>query len=202
MNPSIRFAYFDIGGVLLRWREMMEAIAIKYGRKRIDIETVYFRYDALACRGELTIQDAWNKVCQDLQITDLEQIDFLAFAVEQFTPITQTHQLIRDVAQHYPVGLLTNIHHGTYELSRQKGLVPDIAYHVVVKSCDIGLIKPDQEIYDYAQKQAGVPHTQIFFTDDVIENIQTANGLGWHTVQFQTDTPDVSIQEIRTLLHV
>lgn len=202
MTAPIRFVYFDIGGVLLRWQEFFETIAITYGKNRVDVEANYFRYDNLACRGEISTQDAWNRALRDLQVTPSADFDFATRWIETFTPIAESHTLLRTIAAHYPVGLLTNIHKETYELSLKKRLIPDLAYHTVVKSCDIGLVKPEKEIYEYAKQQAGVPHEAIFFTDDLEKNISTAQLLGWHTVQFAPDNPAHSVQQIKKVLKI
>lgn len=200
MNNTIKFVYFDIGGVLMRWQGMMEAIAVKYGRTSTEVEKVYFRYDDLACRGELTTQNAWEMVCRDLQIVPSSTIDFMTFCLETFTPITPMHHLAKSVIQRYPLGLLTNIHKGGVELFIEKRLIPDLPYAATVKSCDVGHIKPEKAIYDIAQKQAGVDHRHIFFADDFVQNIEAARSLGWQAVQFRTDQPEQSVKEIKKML--
>ena len=202
MNASIHCVYFDIGGVLLRWQEFFESIAINYEKSRRDVEACYFRYDDLACRGEISTQIAWENACRDLHISPTSDVNFATGWIETFTPIAPSHRLLRKIAKKLPVGLLTNIHSGTYELTVQKKLVPDIPYKAVVQSCNVGCIKPEKEIYEIAQKQAGVSHKHIFFTDDLAQNIETARSIGWQAVQFQTDQPEQSVQEIQRMLQL
>ena len=202
MRKQIKFVYFDIGGVLMRWQGMMEAVAVKYGRTRTEVEEVYFRYDDLACRGQLTTQNAWELVCRDLQIVSSSHIDFMTFCLETFTPIIPMHHLAKSVIRRFPLGLLTNIHKGGMELFIEKRLIPDLPYATIVKSCDVGHIKPEKTIYDIARKQARVRHEQIFFADDFPQNIAAARSLGWTAVQFQTDQPDRSVKEIKKVLGV
>lgn len=200
MNKNIKFIYFDIGGVLMRWQGMMEAVAIKYGRTQTEVEEAYFRYDDLACRGDLTTENAWKMVCRDLQILPSSSVNFVTFCLETFTPIIPTHRLAKSVIKQYPLGLLTNIHKGGVELFIEKHLIPDLPYAAVIKSCDVGHIKPEKAIYDIAKKEAGVDHKHILFADDLLQNIEAARSLGWQAIQFLTDQPEQSVREIRKML--
>ncbi len=197
MKTAPQFIYFDIGGVLLRWKQLFDAIAIKYGKTHTEIEEVFLRYDDLACKGEITSQDVWREVCQNLHISTEDDIDFITFSVESFTPIPEMHTLVKTLAKNYTIGLLTNVHTGVFEAAYRKALIPRISYQVIIKSCDVKLAKPQREIFEYAQKKAGVIGKHILYIDDFKPNILAAQSLGWDTIHFNTDNPKKSIEEIK-----
>ena len=49
----------------------------------------------------------------------------------------------------------------------------------------MGVIKPDAEIYARVEADCGVPPEGLLFTDDRIDNINTAALRGWQTHLFE-----------------
>lgn len=68
--------------------------------------------------------------------------------------------------------------------------------HLVISS-EVGVMKPDPEIYRIALDRAGAQPEQSIFVDDFIENVQGAADLGIHGVHFQT--PAQALAEIETI---
>ena len=48
----------------------------------------------------------------------------------------------------------------------QKELVPNINYSVIIDSSEVHMKKPDKDIYELAQKKAGVLPSEILLIDD------------------------------------
>ncbi len=67
-----------------------------------------------------------------------------------------------------------------------------------VASHEVKLRKPDDAIFEHVMKLAGVSPDQILFFDDTLENIVTAESLGWEAV-IVNDWDD-PIAEIRAYL--
>ena len=63
----------------------------------------------------------------------------------------------------------------------------------VVVSGQVKMHKPDEEIYDYALSRFGVRPEEAVFVDDLQENIETANRLGLHGIQF-TDAASLHVE--------
>lgn len=197
MKKNIKFVYFDVGGVLFRWREVIEEIAKRHGKKADEVLRVFAKYDEAACRGLLTSQQLWKQMYRKLKISPKIDFDFFKFSIKKFVPITETHEFIKEIAEYLPVGLLTNVHPGVFDQVKRLGHIPDINYSAVIQSCQIGLVKPEKEIYEHAQKKAKVKPKHLLFIDDTQVNIKGAEVLGWNTVLFDTDNPARSIREIR-----
>ncbi|MEV7383290.1 HAD family hydrolase [Streptomyces lydicus] len=91
--------------------------------------------------------------------------------------------LLRRVQRHMPLVLVTN---ATLELERDletMGLA-DLADHVV-SSAQVGVAKPDREIYEIAAERAGVAASRCLFVDDRLENVEAAITLGMTGVYYQ-----------------
>lgn len=199
-SRKITFVYFDIGGVILRWKEMFDHLAQLHGKSRKEIEQVFEIHDIPAEKGKIGVDHLWERMAHDLSIPAWQQFEPMHMLTEKFSPIGITHEFLKETIQVLPVGLLTNIYSGVYEHSVKRGHIPDLAYTAVVQSCDIGFMKPEKEIYQHAQRLAKVPHNQILFIDDLEVNIEAARSVGWQGIVFDTDNPEYSIEEIRRIL--
>ena len=89
---------------------------------------------------------------------------------------------------------------GFVEVMKKKGLLPNIAYDVVVDSSAVGAIKPEAKIYDIATQKAACPSSEILFVDDERTNLMAAEKEGWHVLWFDDYSPEESIGRIKDAL--
>lgn len=61
----------------------------------------------------------------------------------------------------------------------------------IVDSCEIGLRKPDPEIFRRAEKEARVPAGECVLIDDLEENCVAARSVGWRAVHFRNNAQAV-----------
>jgi len=200
-NP-IQFIYFDLGGVVLNFSGGFVRLAAAFGKPQLVIEQAYFRHAAPAARGRISTAEFWNRIRQDLNLRQNEAVfDYEGCWTDGFIPIPQTHQLMRELAARYSIGILSNTEFGVYECAVRKGSIPgDIDFAVVIKSCEVGAVKPEQAIYQIAERRAEVSGEAILFIDDRPDNIHAAQALGWRGVVFDTAHPAQSIREIKAML--
>ncbi|MFG0251057.1 MAG: HAD family hydrolase [Phycisphaeraceae bacterium JB051] len=64
----------------------------------------------------------------------------------------------------------------------------------------IGIMKPDDGIYQYAQEHTGFEASQIVFFDDNQANIDKAQSLGWNATLITQDKP--VIDQVKTALNM
>lgn len=197
MKHNIKFVYFDIGGVLMRYTGVIDRLSVLSNKKREYVKEIYHKHEEIYLRGIASPQEKWIKISQHLGLDKNIISDFRLFSVNEFKPIRESHEFVLNLAKHYPIGILSNISHGYYDLLLKQKLIPHHNYSVVIESCKIGMIKPEKEIYEHAKKLAKVSHDSILFIDDLEENIEAAEKLGWDTVHFNTDHPNDSIKEIK-----
>lgn len=65
-------------------------------------------------------------------------------------------------------------------------------------SQEIGLRKPDKEIYEFVMKSQNIAPSEILFFDDKAENLTEPQKLGWQT--FHVDFNKLSISDLQHLL--
>jgi len=57
-------------------------------------------------------------------------------------------------------------------------------FDVVVDSSEVGIRKPEPEIYELTRARLDLPHEAIFFLDDLGVNLKPARALGWQTLRY------------------
>jgi len=81
------------------------------------------------------------------------------------------------------LGLLVNTPPKLLEYLRQE--IPLNLFDEVVFSCEVGVMKPDQRIFEIMVKKLGIRIEECLFIDDSQENIESAKKLGMQTIQFK-----------------
>lgn len=57
-------------------------------------------------------------------------------------------------------------------------------FDVIIDSSAVGTRKPEPRIYEVTRQRLGVAHEEIFFVDDIGQNLKAVRALGWHTLLF------------------
>lgn len=196
----IRFVYFDVGGVVLHFADGLSKLAQMYNKSLFEIQKIFNLHDDAICRGELSTEDLWQIYQTKLGIGDSNLV-FSDYWVSNFKPIEPIHTLMSSLVQSdVKVGLLTNIYPGIYEKAIKRRVIPNLQYHSVIQSCEIGVCKPEPEIYKHAQQRTGLKPEEILFIDDKIEFLEPAVDLGWKTVRFDQNDIHESIKQIHSVI--
>lgn len=98
--------------------------------------------------------------------------------------ISGAEAMYHKVLQKYPVGLLTNGFAETQRLKFEKfGLHESAVCRVI--SEEVGALKPDPKVFQYATDLAGVDADDILYIgDSYSSDIEGGSGFGWNTAWF------------------
>ncbi len=110
------------------------------------------------------------------------------------------HELLAWAAEHYHVGLLSNIMPGQITEMRSRRLLPEVEYSAIVDSSEVHAIKPEPAIYEIAQEMADCKPEEILLVDDSRTNLMAAERLGWHVLWFDDYRPEESAAKVRNTL--
>lgn len=189
------FFFFDLGNVVFSFSGGLEKLAEIFEVDIQNVKDVFFQYDDKICKGEMRPQELlriYEKIFN--KSTGIE--NFAQWWVGFFQPIQTTRDLMLELyINGNPIGIITNIYPEVFDLIKSRGIIPDIEYHVVVQSCEVGLVKPDPRIFLHAQEIIGDSHSP-FLIDDSLNNIETAQELGWGEQCFNPLHPEESVREI------
>jgi FMN phosphatase YigB (HAD superfamily)/DNA-binding XRE family transcriptional regulator len=197
-KSGVSFVYFDVNGCLIHFYQRAFAkLAAATDTPADLVETAFWHYNDEVCRGRLNVADFNAKLAKRLGI---DSVDWQKYYLETVEPIPAMQDLLKWAAEHYKVGLLTNIMPGFLSAMRRAGQVPDITYDAIVDSSEVAAIKPESKMYEIAQVQAGCAPQEILLIDDSRVNVMAAEKLGWHVLWFDDARPEESVERVRQSL--
>ncbi len=224
MNYSnIKYILFDAGNVLVYKRTHEDenvaklinltrpeyrALLDRLIEEQTDEEKQQFKDINTVEKEYIYLQVLHKKICIELNIDpDLELIEKMTqcrmkgdFALKDGIIETLTA-----LSSKYSFGILSNAlpSRRVHELKIQN--LESFFSHIFI-SHEIGLEKPDPEIYEYALKRINIPVNQILFVDDKLEYLEGAERVGFkNLVMFKNkDLSDKYpvIEDIRELVSV
>jgi glucose-1-phosphatase len=200
-NSAIKAVIFDVGGVLLRTedRSPREQIAERLGLTYEELSTQVFDSD-LAARstiGEVDEIEIWNHVQEKFNLTPDEIEDFRRNFWAGDRLDLELIDFIRSLRNDYRIGLLSNAWTGTRASLTDRFSFLD-AFDVTIFSAEVGLKKPEPEIYHRILMELEVEPEEAVFVDDFEENITAAHKLGMHAVHFKSR--EQTIEKLKDLL--
>lgn len=188
-NHKIKGIIFDLGNVILDFNHMTAAeklsgFTVKKGKEIYDL---FFdsQKTQLFEAGKISAREFFQ---------DVKELLNLKIRYEEFVPIwneifyftdknLQVYNLARSLKNNYRVALLSNINFLHLEYIKRTFPVLD-AFHNILASCELGLRKPQPEIYQKALEILGTCPEETFYADDRIELINAAKKLGINAVVF------------------
>jgi HAD superfamily hydrolase (TIGR01509 family) len=197
-RSGAKFIYFDVNGCLIHfYQRAFVKIAAATGAPPDTIETAYLHYNDQVCRGDLSLEEFNVKLGKRLGV---ERIRWQDFYLEIVEPINEMQELLKWAAEHYKVGLLTNIMPGMLKTLRQTGKLPDLSYDSIIDSSEVRAIKPEAKVYEIAQARAGCPPEEILLIDDSRANLIAAEKQGWHVMWFDDSHVNEAVDRVRAAL--
>lgn len=182
----IKFVYFDIGGVLNKYKMVFTDAPLKFGIDREEFGKVFDDNDDDITRGKIDVNGFWNLCVQKFNIKNGENFDMAESWANDFEINKPNYDLVIEVKKKYKVGLLSNHYKGVFKAVSKRYLIPRINYDQVILSCECGLRKPEREIYLLAQQKAGCKPEEIFYIDDNKSYISVAKSFGWQTFWYDS----------------
>lgn len=199
-KSGIKFVYFDVNGVLVRFfHHAFSQLAQDTGASATSIESTFWHYNDAVCRGEMSVTEFNRALAKHI---GKHEVDWLHYYMDAVTPITEIQDMLKQVSKSLKVGLLTNIMPGFIKAMTTSGLIPNIDYAAVIDSSTYGAIKPEAKLYEIAQQEAGVKPEEILLIDDSRTNLMSAERMGWKVLWFDDYTVDESVKRIEAALEL
>lgn len=200
---KIKNIIFDVGNVIVRWSpiHIIESAFPEHQshQHQFFIEEIF--------RSEIWIQLNLGQISEEeAKLKFISKIDSLDTkkADDLFDFIKSTQELVPGT-----IDIIKALHKKGYQLFALTDNVKEIVQHLqnrydfwqyfihTTVSANIGLMKPNKEIFDYTmQKNTLKPHETLFI-DDHLPNTTAASALGLHTILFSNST--TCLQELALL---
>lgn len=187
---AIRAVIFDYGMVLSHPQDpaALNNLLTITGLDRDTFEPHYWRHRHAYDMGKLNGNTYWRQFASDASIeltaTDIERLienDVLMWCTIN-EPMLAWARSLADAGLR--IGILSNMGEETLAYMRQEfAWLGDFHHHTW--SCELGIAKPDPAIYTYTCEKLDVAPAEALFLDDKIENIEAAQRVGLHAIQFR-----------------
>ena len=192
---SCKTAVFDLGGVLIHWDPRL------LYRKMLPTEEAVEHFLSTVCTPEWNArQDAGRPL--DEGIAELvarfpDQAHLIEAWRDRLTemvrPIDGSVRILRELRERgIPLYVLSNW--GNDELEIIRGGFPFLEwFQGILLSGDVGILKPDPEIFGILLSRHGLRPEEVAFIDDNKPNIEVARRLGFRSVLF-TSPADLRLE--------
>jgi len=180
-------ALFDLGGVVVEVDadRVVHQVSQLLGRSFDEVQQVIYHRELLLPfeLGQITPQTYYAGVKDRLKLSwTYEQ--FVRFWSDIFVENREVIAIMQRVRECCTLTALSNTN--TLHVQHLRATMPSLAvFHDWVTSCDVGLRKPDPEIYRLALKRAGVPPEQALYVDDRPELVEAGRAVGLTAIRFQ-----------------
>jgi putative hydrolase of the HAD superfamily len=202
-------AIFDFGGVLTtsilasfnefeKTLELDDGTLVDAFRHEAESgEPAFFELE----KGLISEAEFYERMLQNLREFTGKDIQFPQDPVEVrrmlFGAIRRNDDMIAAavrIGAHYKTAILTN---NVKEWTDWREWVEAHIFDLIIDSSEVGMRKPEPEIYLLTCEKLGVKPERAAFVDDIPTNIEGATAVGLHAIQF-TKTDEV-IDQLRPL---
>jgi FMN phosphatase YigB (HAD superfamily)/DNA-binding XRE family transcriptional regulator len=197
-KSGVSFVYFDVNGCLVRFfHRAFGVVAKETGVSSDIVETTFWHYNDAVCRGEMSMDEFNVTLAKRFGVDSINWIEYYLAAVD---PVLEMRELLDWASQHYRIGLLSNIMPGFIAQMRERLILPEVDYDVIIDSSEVGVLKPEAKIYEIAAEKAGCKPEDILLIDDSRANLIAAEKAGWHVLWFDDYHPEESIVRVKSAL--
>ncbi len=151
-------------------------------------------------RGILSIEDTADAVAK-YRGCDLETAKArMLLAVEFQEQVEPTVRLIEELTERgYRLIVLSNMSPEYIEFLRKMPVFRLLPEQII--SCEVGLVKPEREIYELLLSRYSLNPTETIFVDDRRENVEAAAEVGIKPFHFDRTNPEKACEELRRVIY-
>ena len=215
---SVKFIFFDLGWTLInetavhrkRAHRLIPAIK-EQGVTITEDEFFNLCYEVSRCYPKSMILAALTELGIDNENAKQISQSFPYFPFNEAEKLYDgVPEMLEYLSANYPLGVIANQSPGTEARLKYFGLLD--YFSAVLASPELGLSKPDLNIFHEAARQASCLSNELCMVGDRLDNdIRPANQLGWTTVRMlkgfartqkprdDLDNPDLTVEDITQL---
>lgn len=187
----IKAIIFDVGGVCLEDNPMVFLGKLEEKAGMSKKELYFLTWDTkewrlLYQKGLLTEK----QLLEVLKKKGMVKEDVLIYIMkngrkEILRPMPEVLKFIEKLKKRYKVYALSNVDRESVEYVKKKISIYNV-FDDAVLSCEIGMAKPEQEIYKYVLKRFGLKPEECIFIDNRPKNVEGARKVGIKSILFES----------------
>lgn len=201
----IKFVYFDVGGVVIKdfsgtnkWEELKTGMGIKPEQAEAFNE-IFDKYEPEVCIGR-DVETLVPMLKEKLGLELSDDYSFLHDFVDRFEKNESIWPIIEKLKGKYNLGLLTNMYPNMLDAIYKAGLMPNVAWNVVIDSSIEKVRKPQTEIFQLAQDKSGFRGEEILFIDNGAKHVDAAKKFGWQGFVYDPTNTEKSNKDLEAIL--
>ena len=196
MKEMIKNLVFDLGNVLIEWNSEKILTSFEPEKERQQIlrqaifdSGVWHQTD----KGELSLKEACDEVLAQLDDSYHPAVQNIFYnwyeVVEVYSGLQEQIGLWAD--QGYRIYILSTTCEIFYRIEKA-GLLPIFPLlSGYILSSEVGVVKPEPEIYQKLLKKYSLNPTESVFIDDIQANLDTAAELGFETILAEKESDNI-----------
>ena len=183
--------------LFLKHKKQYETVMSKDYIKKVYHNSIFTQYDLGLIERDDLIKRLSEKFCEPLEVvTAVMDTRLLKKHNTVFKPMIN---LIKNLKkQGKKVFILSNMGKDMSEVLTE--MMGKENFDDIIYSCDVHMVKPNKDIYEYAIERFNINPTESLFVDDTKPNLDTFAMLGGHTYLFDYTQMENSIDEIENLI--
>ena len=191
----IKAILFDFGDVLLKSKfkhTLIEDVTKKFTETLVidcgTFEKIQKKYHQSLKIGKISFSDFSKELKEELnlKISIHKIIEIWNKCYLETSILNQSlFDIVKKLKKHYKVGLISNIYNLTVKTDRKRGLL-DI-FEPCILSCEVGLEKPQKEIYELALKKLNINSMNCVFIDNNFKYLEVPKEIGFNVIHFQNN---------------
>lgn len=189
-TQEIEGIIFDLGGVVIDEFEFgfYDDAANKFGVSPSEVEKVADEEWAPLERGEETNIQFWQKVARRLGLDRVAGERLASMWLEHYRQNANIKKgvlgLIKKLHGKYASGVISNSQREHSIINRKRGLFK--SFDVVLLSDEVGMRKPQKEIFELASEKMKIPFQNLLFIDNDMRWVDVAEKYGLKAILFES----------------
>ncbi|MDD4877894.1 MAG: HAD family phosphatase [Candidatus Nanoarchaeia archaeon] len=180
---------FDLGGILVpeAGNAILEGMAMYTAIPQKELAEFTAPLKAKLTTGEMTLREMYDSLSKSrglsLTADDMLKRHFELYEQHQTERDARVLDLVEKLKLNYTVPCLTNTEKEIAEYNKQHGLFS--FFHKAFISTDMGMKKPDVQIYEAVIRELGCRPADAIFIDDNKDYIQGARNAGIDSILYK-----------------
>ncbi|RYF29400.1 MAG: HAD family phosphatase [Chloroflexi bacterium] len=186
---KINTVIFDVGGVLIKQDAVMaEDLTHELDLDQTTLKHIFTNQIARLGSGKIDESEFWRQLTNEYGVRPVDVSENLlgrAFA-KNLEAHVKIMQLVKELGlSDYQLVVLSNTIEAHAKALRAAGIYDD--FDQLFLSHEVGLRKPDPEIYKYVLNSLDVIPEATLFIDDDAKNVEAAKALGMNGIVFTNE---------------
>jgi len=186
---KIKSIAFDLGGVVVSkfGQELVENASQKLGIEKQELRQLMDKYEPDLVKGKIDHVTFWKKIISEKSL-DIDESILKTLWMEPYEKFAVLDNEVIDFIKElktkgYHVGCISNAQEPHNSYNRKRGLF-DI-FDICILSSEVGMRKPDEEIFKLYLNKTGFKPEEVVFIDDEEPLLANVKKVGMHPITFK-----------------